>query len=262
MANVSVSFKYQESYLPTPRCRKLRYREAEGTHMAVIKEVPRDEFPIALRFEEFVMQKTPSGRCWIDLHWYDGRLWKLSRYCNIHANKDWNELTPLDALDWYLRPSSWQVTATLSKEKCIECIDNNARNWLLCEGKLYVPCGEPMYGICTFGLGHNHAGIGTSLGVECHYNGNLPSSWYFNAFQRKEAIAKAKEIAYKRGDTDSISFIENAERIEVLMPECVQADPQSWNQSGNSFLAKLEGITESAGDIMTAGLAAIMTCSH
>lgn len=41
MANVSVSFKYQESYLPTPRCRKLRYREAEGTHMAVIKEVPR-----------------------------------------------------------------------------------------------------------------------------------------------------------------------------------------------------------------------------
>lgn len=30
----------------------------------------------------------------------------------------------------------------------------------------------------------------------------------------------------------------------------------------NSFLAKLEGITESAGDIMTAGLAAIMTCSH
>lgn len=260
MANVTVSFKYQDSYLPTPKSRKFRYREAEGTYSAVIREVTRDEFPIALRFEDFVMRKKPSGRCWIDLHWYDGQLWKLSRYCDLHANKTWDELTPLDALGWYLEPRAYQVSAAPSKEKCIECIDNNARNWLLCEGKLYVPSGEPMYGICTFGLGHNHAGIGTSLDVECYYNGNLPSSWYFNALQREEAIAKAKEIAYKRGDTNSISFIEDAERIEVLMPECVQADPQSWNQPGDSFLTKLENITESAGDATTAGIAAIMAC--
>ena len=96
--------------------------------------------------------------------------------------------------------------------------------------------------------------------MSCHYNHNLPSKWYFNAFERDKAIAAAKEVAYRRGDTDSISYIENAEHIEVLLPECVKADPQSWNKPGDSFLSQLEAITESAGDPLTAGLAAIATC--
>ena len=49
-----------------------------------------------------------------------------------------------------------------------------------------------MYGIFTFGLGHNHAS--TALFIEMYYNANVPSSRYFAANQREEAIAKAKEI--------------------------------------------------------------------
>lgn len=259
MPTVKVPFDYWEGYLPTPRCRKLRYREVKGEHTAVIREVASSEFPVAIRFEEFVMQKNNSGRQWISLHWFDNRLWKLSRYRQLHSGKSWDELTPLDTIGWYLKPKSYQVTATPSKERCIECIDEQAKDWLYCDGKLYVPSGEPMYNICTFGLGHNHAGIGTSLGVECHYNGNLPSSWYFNAFQREQAMAKAKEIAYRRGDTNSISYIEHAENIEVLMPECIKADPQSWNKPGDSFLNHLEEITESSESAFEAGLMAIAT---
>lgn len=258
MPTVKVPFDYWEGYLPTPRCRKLRYKEVRGEHEAIIREVKADEFPLAIRFEDFIMQLEKPARRWIDLHWFEGRLWKLSHYCNIHANKNWDELTPVDALSWYLRPSAWAVTATPSRERCVECIDNAAKDWLMCDGKLYVPCGEPMYYICTFGLGHNHAGIGTSLGVSCHYNHNLPSKWYFNAFERDKAIAAAKEVAYRRGDTDSISYIENAERIEVLMPECVKANPQSWNEPGDSFLNQLEEITESTESSFEAGLMAIV----
>lgn len=68
----------------------------------------------------------------------------------------------------------------------------------------------------------------------------------------------AKEVAYRRGDTDSISYIENAERIEVLMPECVKANPQSWNEPGDSFLNQLEEITESTESSFEAGLMAII----
>lgn len=258
MPKIIVPFTYMEGYLPTPRCRKLRYKQTDGEHEATIREIESQDFPVAVRFEEFVMhQKKPSGRCWVDLHWYEGRLWKVSRYCHIHANKDWDELTPVDALSWYLRPSTWQVTATPSKERCIECIDNMAKEWLFCDGKLYVPCGEPMYYICTFGLGHNHAGIGTSLGVECQYNHNLPSKWYFNAFERDKAIAAAKEVAYRRGDTNSIAYIEDAEHIEVLMPECIRQNPQSWDKPGDSWLNQLEEITERAESSFSAGLMAL-----
>lgn len=99
--------------------------------------------------------------------------------------------------------------------------------------------------------------IGTSLGVECQYNRNLPSKWYFNAFEREKAIAAAKEVAYRRGDTNSISYIENAEHIEILMPECIRQNPQSWNEPGDSWLNQLEEITESTGSAFEAGLMAI-----
>lgn len=257
MIKVIVPFTYTEGYLPTPRCRKLRYREATSEHETIIREITPEEFPVAVRFEDFIMRLEIPGRRWIDLHWFEGRLWKLSRYCDIHANKGWDELTPVDALSRHLQPHPFQVTASPNKETCIECIDNTAKDWLYCDGKLYTPCGEPMYNICTFGLGNNHAGIGTSLSVECHYNRNLPSKWYFNAFEREKAIAAAKEVAYRRGDTNSISYIENAEHIEILMPECIRQNPQSWNEPGDSWLNQLEEITESTGSAFEAGLMAI-----
>ena len=258
MLKITVPFTYTEGYLPTPRCRKLRYREAQSEHEAVIREVTKEDFPVAIRFQNYIMRMDKPGRKWIDLHWFEGRLWKLSRYSDIHANRDWDELTPVEALSWYLRPHPFQVTASPNKEKCIECIDNMAKDWVCFNGNLYVPCGEPMYNICTFGLGHNHAGIGTSLDVECHYNPNLPSKWYFNAFEREKAIAAAKEIAYRRGDTKSIPYIEDAEQIEVLMPECIKEDPQSWDKPGDPWMNRMEAITECAGDPLAAGLAVMM----
>lgn len=144
MLTVKVPFDYWEGYLPTPRCRKLRYKEVRGEHEAIIREVQAEEFPLAIRFEDFIMQLEKPARRWIDLHWLEGRLWKLSHYCNIHANKDWDELTPVDALSWYLRPSAWAVTATPSKERCVECIDNAAKDWLMCDGnELYKTVTAP-----------------------------------------------------------------------------------------------------------------------
>lgn len=262
MPIIKVSFDYYEGYLPTPRCRKLRYREVKGEHEVAIREVYQEkDFPVAMMFEKYVFNAEPNDnrhRKWIYLRWYDGRLWMLSRYNMHHAGKTWNDLTPVSYLALSLEPRSWIVGVSPEKQACVDAIEESAKDWLIFDGRLYEPCGEPMYNICTFGLGHNHAGIGTSLGVDCHYNPNLPSKWYFNAFEREKAITVAKEVAYRRGDTDSISYIENAERIEVLMPECVKANPQSWNEPGDSFLNQLEEITERTESSFEAGLMAII----
>lgn len=259
--NITVEFKYWEDYLPTRRCRKMRQREVSGTYEAHVREITPNKFPVGLRYQNFIMKLTRPERRWIDLHWYEGELWTLSRACDYFANASWEKPLPVDMLERFLTPRSYDVGPCPDKDACIRAIQKRAEGWLICNGHLYEKSGEPMYNICTFGLGHNHAGIGTSLGVSCRYNKNLPSKWYFNAFQRKEAIAAAKEVAMRRGDTESIWYIEAAERIEVLIPECVQANPQEWNEPGDMWLNQLECITETADDSFTAGVLVHIACN-
>lgn len=114
-----------------------------------------------------------------------------------------------------------------------------------------------MYVIMTFGLGCNHGG--SALMIEDYYNSNIPSSRYYAANQREEAIAKAKEIALNRGDTESIHNIETALLIHVYDDRFVTKNPQSWKAPGDEFCNTLEEITETAGDALTAGLLAICT---
>lgn len=114
-----------------------------------------------------------------------------------------------------------------------------------------------MYVIMTFGLGYNHGG--SALMIEDYYNSNIPSSRYYAANQREEAIAKAKEIALNRGDTESIHNIETALLIHVYDDRFVTKNPQSWKAPGDEFYNTLEEITETAGDALAAGL--LMICA-
>lgn len=85
----------------------------------------------------------------------------------------------------------------------------------------------------------------------------IPSSRYYAANQREEAIAKAKEIALNRGDTESIHSIETAPLIHVYDDRFVTKNPQSWKAPGDEFCNTLEEITETAGDALAAGLLVI-----
>ena len=93
--------------------------------------------------------------------------------------------------------------------------------------------------------------------IEDYYNSNIPSSRYYAANQREEAIAKAKEIALNRGDTESIHNIETALLIHVYDDRFVTKNPQSWKAPGDEFCNTLEEITETAGDALAAGLLVI-----
>ena len=157
---------------------------------------------------------------------------------------------------YLLTPANWEIYKFRTEtEKIEEVIHNKSKNYLICNGKLYRKTTEPMYGIFTFGLGHNHAS--TALFIEMGYNANVPSSRYFAANQREEAIAKAKEIALNRGDTNSIKSIEEAPMIVVHDNKFVKKNPQSWNLAGDDFSNLLENITENAGSSTEAGILAM-----
>ena len=255
--DVKVKYECIERYLPIPRCRKYREREAEKECVVSVQEVPFDELAPAFDVEKYMWDP--------DMHIEENRiyahgncLWTLSRYSRYHAQKSWYDLTPCTAefLSRQLIPSRYEIRDFQSDTDRIEAfIQQKADEFLISDGQLYEQANEPMYAIFTFGLGNNHAS--TALMIENSYNHNIPSSRYFAANQREEAIAKAKGIALARGDTESIQDIEEALEIHVHDNKYVKENPQSWNFEGNPFLNKLEKMTEAANDPLVAGLLVI-----
>ena len=254
---VKVKYGYIERYLPTPRCRKYRERDAEKECVASIKEVPFDKLKPAFDVEKHMWDPgmhIEENR----LYAYKDCLWTLSRYSRYHAQKSWYDLTPCtpEFLSRQLVPSHFEIKGFQSDTDKIEAfIQQKADKFLIVDGQLYEKANEPMYAIFTFGLGGNHAS--TALMIEDSYNPNMPSSRYFAANQREEVIAKAKEIALARGDTVSIQSIEEALTIHVHSDKYVKENPQEWHLEGDAFLNKLEKITETAKDPLIAGLLTI-----
>lgn len=56
-----VKIGYIEDYLPTPRCRKFRQREAEGQWLVTVKEVTPAKFPILRQVPLWVSSASPSS---------------------------------------------------------------------------------------------------------------------------------------------------------------------------------------------------------
>lgn len=248
---IPVDYSYTEAYLPTPRCRKLRYRDVDDIYEAEIKEVKNEDLKCVMRYQTYVFGEKVSIRRWIEIYQYDGRLWKISMEdCRA---KDFGKLNDEHYIAWRIRAHN---DGFEDKETMCEKMQKTADNIICCNGVFLETACEPVYGIFTFGLGHNHAE--TALMIESHgYNLNLPSSRYFNALQRDEAIEEAKRIALARGDTNSICSIENADMIEVFDKDAVKEDPQNMSWSGDDFLNRLEAITEAAPDSMSAGFLTI-----
>ncbi len=104
--------------------------------------------------------------------------------------------------------------------------------------------------MATFGLGHNNGG--TALFAWMEYNANINRSRYFRADQREKAIAEAERIALARGDTKSVPITHIGD-IDVLLPECVRRHPELDGPDGDSFLNRLDRVTEAMPDAVTAG---------
>lgn len=142
--------------------------------------------------------------------------------------------------------------------ECQKNILERAEDYIIYDGKVWKTCGEPMYNITTFGLGHNHGGTG--FFIQYHYNPNISNKNYFNALEREKAIAYGKKVAANRGDDKSIEGMGEHDIIEVLMPEMVHRNPQIDHGEGDSFLNSLESMISGTDSSTEAGLLAVTMC--
>lgn len=250
MPVLEINAKFMHPYLPSPRHRKLRYEAVKTLVTLELKETTSHSAPVAfivkgnrirLESEDFA----PSVE---EYRAYNGDLWVPS-WKNDYVNQGKGPFTVEDLI--HHLESRLRCGRTPEKEQLLADAQELIDRFLLIDGVVHERIGEPMFVIMTFGLGHNHGG--TALMLSNWYNPNLRKDAYFTALQRDEAIAEAKRIAERRGDTDSISSVEVDKDITVLMPEMVRRNPALEHGDGDPFLNELHALSEAAPDAVTSG---------
>ena len=251
---IEVPYKYYESYLPTPRHRKLRWREVGNIITVEILEINIEDAPVVFQVKDYdslYRKKNPN------IYSYNNNLYERAYHHERTAQGGYSPLS-IDEMKkhLYFKGRNAPLPMENSKECAIDNIEYDASRFLLINGSAYQRCGEPVYCIYTFGLGHNHAS--THLSVDRCYNSNISHHRYFNALQRSEAVAEAKRIALARGDTNSIDSIGDYD-ITVLDETCVKCNPAKEHSDGNSFMNILEEITGTASSVNEAAVLTVLT---
>ena len=68
----NVNIMYEEGYLPTPRCRKLRYRDKKETVTTEIREVSKSNMELSFYVEDSLEADT-------EVYAFEGKLWNEDR---------------------------------------------------------------------------------------------------------------------------------------------------------------------------------------
>ncbi len=275
----NIEFWNMEKYLPTKRHRKLRERYVQNIMDVEIKEVTEKEFPVAFIVHDYqsVYENAKSYNDFDgnnefrmfaeEIRTYDGKLYMPVRVTHGAAISLCFE--PLEYIKKRIEEHEpyWKGGIDFTEDSIVkedniaECKENifrKAEDYIIYDGRVWKACGEPVYVINTFGLGHNHGGTG--FFIEYYYNENISKNNYFNALERENAIAYGKKVAANRGDTESINSMGKHAVIEVLMPEMVKRDPQKEHGKGDSFINSLENMISSTDSSAEAGLFAVVMC--
>lgn len=205
---LAIRYKYWEQYFPTPRHRKLRSREMDGSVEVDIPEADSIDAPVAFITHSF------DEIC--DIRMWNGCLWSPVMV-SLNGIKDYSSIDRLVSdLERPNGSSTYenQETATIS-------ISERAVKYMILDKKVWKTTDEPVYTIHTFGMGNNHGGTGLSITKCC-------TAYLFNALEYEAARKAMNKVAESRGDSRYIMDLnappeESCDWIEVLIPEAVKA---------------------------------------
>lgn len=259
----NVNFSVTEKYLPTKRHKNLRTRIVERNTDIDVKEVTAEQFPIAFivhdyksvyegatnyndfegknEYKTFIEEiRTDGNKLYMPI-----RVTYGAAVSTVFESLDYIKKDIKDYPEYFFGKDEFTEKSIIVEDNSNEKIgrlNDRAKNYIIYDGKIYKECGEPMYNITTFGLGHNHGGTG--FFIEYSYNPNISKENYFSALERDKAIAYGKSVATRRGDTESVDRMGTFDNIEVLMPEMVKRNPQKEHGNGCGFLNSLESMIE------------------
>ncbi len=180
-----ISFSYNEEYLPTPRCKKLRIREVQSSTSVNIRECSKEDAPLVM-----VVKSYNCEDCEV-------RVFRGKLYRNVQCE--------------YYNACRWtgEIGDATSKAK----IKKRASKYLIIGDMVFMRTTEPIYNITCFGCND-------SAGMFVDY-ADKDSTYYYNysALQREECHEELKKIlSYCRNKYDN----SNSYNIKVLDPNYVK----------------------------------------
>lgn len=230
---IDISYKYSESEIP-PRCRKPRMVEKQDVVTVSVRELNVGELKPAFVVRDYKKE--------IVIRSYNERLYKVKTRRNQDGEE---EPISTEYFEAFLKGKGTNFWGENAQQDVINTLFEIADKYIISGEIVYEEVGEPRYCIYTFGLGHNHGG--TSLSVEFNFNDNISSTRYFDALHYKDAVLAATQIAFARGDDESVEHFYNGwHYIDVIDPNCVNCNPKTHG-SGNDVINRLEGIIENSG---------------
>lgn len=222
---LTVHYSYVEQVIP-PRCRKPRpQRFDDGVALLAIREVTAEQAPVAIVSSE----KDYHSDAYLEpvvYRWFEGRLWTDSNVSNCSRRRA--SCYPDLGMSLNLVKDSAVLSNTAlgiyvctheGKQGIADYLQACAQDWLLIDGQLHRPAGEPMYLVMTFGMGGNHGG--TALTTDDFLNPNIRVEAYFSLLELEQATEYALKLASERGDTKKVST-ESGFNFELLIPEAIQ----------------------------------------
>ena len=174
--DITVTYTYQEGYLPTKRHRILRFRDVEKEMVVSIKEVALEDAPTAFIVTEPYLYDP------IEYRWVDEQLWIPKNWRELYRLDGGNReaFYPVSELIEYMERYHHRFWGCRKDEQAIiDTIVEEASRYMIIEGVVHEKIGEPRYVLMTFGLGFNHGG--TSLSMSNYYNRNIGKDRYYIA---------------------------------------------------------------------------------
>ena len=275
MPVLRIPYQFKEDFLPTKRHRKSRSRIIHGEMEVQVKEPALGDFPVAFVVTDYGYlyerdgQKPEYKLHDTEIRYYGGELWRAVRKSDIVCHGvGWMTVADVKDVIRFLGCNAFRYWNDQSdqfgnesviqgddREEVETCIRIAADSYIIFDSKVWRKCGEPMYNITTFGLGHNHGCTG--FFIEYSYNPNISAKNYFNALEREKAIEYGKKVAERRGDTDSIDRIGKGKKIDVLMPEIVKRNPAKDHGDGDGFINNIEDMIQASDSVAEAGILTI-----
>jgi len=222
---LTVNYSYVERITP-PRCRKPRLqRFNDGVAILSIHEVTAAQAPTAIIVTE-KDRVTVSGTEQVIYRWFEGRLWTDTAVsgCSRRSEDRYPVLGPVlnlvnDSAVLSDYPLGIYACAHAGKQGIADYLAGEANDWLIIDGQLHRPAGEPMYVVMTFGLSSNHGG--TALMCSDFLNPNIWPEAYFSLLEKEAATEYTMRVARNRGDSVKFST-DPGFQFEVLITEAIQ----------------------------------------
>ena len=259
---LTIPYTYEEMTIPY-RCRKPRPVRFDAEITLTVKEPSKEDFPVVAILHTHFWSKDEDGRRKVELRKLGNHFYSKDRWPYMHNKAEGIEVSDLARQIGFSSCYSYYDTDFhCGKQDARKRLMAASREFAVFGGEVWIRCGEPMYLVQTFRLGHNHSG--TALFVEGSYNPNISKRAYVPATDLNGAIELFFKTAYGRGDTENAGWmkddIENGEffdkhdYVEVIDPYAFTANPERDGYDGDPFLNGVEAMVRGTDSPLEAGL--------